>query len=360
MHAAYLVKQDGNMLLINPNDNAFVENFLESYKIWQHTQSLLGQSVPAVIGESSYGYPCFKYYDVELINACDQGIIIIDCAIEGLHSYNVFQQYRHDRHYVIFSNGTWDPSLADFGFSYDVIPTHFYIFELLHRYTNTRCVDYYWPHDYDFDHPKPYVFVSTTGNVRPDRDELARCVRSRLTFDDFVFRYSGEDLGQPSQHLDSVNFPVGGFDPYTTLSDTAFFTVSHTIPIDLYNSARFNLVVESDIALQNNFFLTEKTLKCLITGIPFVLVGSPLFLQNLQQLGLSTYNDIWDESYDLEPDYIKRIDKIMDLCNNLKHLDWDRHRSQLELIKHRNRSWFMSTGKLMDHIFRNIRITGIA
>ena len=50
-----------------------------------------------------------------------------------------------------------------------------------------------------------------------------------------------------------------------------------------YNQSYFNIVVETDINYTDNFFLTEKTVKALLTGMPFVIVGTPDFIKNLQQ-----------------------------------------------------------------------------
>ena len=77
-----------------------------------------------------------------------------------------------------------------------------------------------------------------------------------------------------------------------------YHSISQTLPIDLYNQCRFNLTVETDLDWTNEFFLTEKTVKNLIIGMPFVSVSTPHFLKNLRSLGFETYSSVWDESYD--------------------------------------------------------------
>lgn len=341
------------MLRIDCRGHDTLINYLKGYRAWINAGALTGNcQIPRVIDDAS-GWPCFFYDDIQGINACAHDKIVIDCSWEGLHSIGCFLEYDPNKYYLFFSSGYWNVEQQPMPFKYDVVFTYFYIFECLNRITNYQRIDYHCDHEYDFDQPKSLVMISTTGNVRPDRDYLKEKIQD-LEFNNFVFRYSGQDHGLPSKSLDIVNFKSGSFDPYISLSDEFFFTVSHTIPIDLYNSARFNLVVESDIALQNNFFLTEKTLKCLITGMPFVTVSTSGFLDHLRGLGFQTYSSLWDESYDDLTDYRARIDKIIELCNTLARRDWDSMRDELEMIKLRNRSWFLSSHLLMDRIYKNL------
>ena len=49
------------------------------------------------------------------------------------------------------------------------------------------------------------------------------------------------------------------------------------------------------------FFLTEKTLRCIINGRPFMVQGPKWFLHNLKRLGFKTFSNWWDEGYDEDP-----------------------------------------------------------
>jgi hypothetical protein len=51
----------------------------------------------------------------------------------------------------------------------------------------------------------------------------------------------------------------------------------------------------------DNFFITEKFLRSVITRTPFILQGPKGSLQRLQKLGFKTFSSYWDESYDTEP-----------------------------------------------------------
>ena len=47
-----------------------------------------------------------------------------------------------------------------------------------------------------------------------------------------------------------------------------------------------------------HIFISEKTLRALLTKTPFVMFGPSGTLSYLQSFGFETFNDIWDESYD--------------------------------------------------------------
>ena len=70
-----------------------------------------------------------------------------------------------------------------------------------------------------------------------------------------------------------------------------------------------NIITES-IVDNGPIHITEKTDKCFSAGQPFVLLGGPYYLKKLKELGFKTFDKWWDESYDLEEDYHKRLSKI--------------------------------------------------
>ena len=47
------------------------------------------------------------------------------------------------------------------------------------------------------------------------------------------------------------------------------------------------------------------------------MVGNPYSLQKLHELGFKTFDKWWDESYDLEESFEKRLDKILDIMEEL-------------------------------------------
>lgn len=67
-------------------------------------------------------------------------------------------------------------------------------------------------------------------------------------------------------------------------------------------------------------FLTEKTFKPIYYKMPFIIIGDPGTLTKLKNLGYKTFNDYWDESYDLTMNMEERMEKICNLIENLSEM----------------------------------------
>ena len=338
------------------NATGWVIDFLDQYQVWKDYNNFAQPSEKSVdIRKSTTGIPCIVYTDVDAINRCDAPLVAIDCVWEGKHAAFCFQRYRTDKHYIIFANeGHCDQSNMNLPISYTWITYYYFLFNIAKLYNDPRHICFYHHNEYRFNETKPLRFISTTGLNRPQRTHLKDQLLEKINYKNFIFKYSGIDLGMPSDQFDQVGFEPGEFDPYTTLPglDKYKYSLFDTLPIDMYNQANFNLVVESDISYRYGFLPTEKIIKCLITGMPFVAVATPYFLRYLRELGFHTYGSLWDESYDIEIDYFKRIDKIVDLCNNLDKFDWQANQSTLELIGLKNRSNFLNLNRVLDRGFR--------
>ena len=339
-------------LKINPID--LVDEFMSQYQIWKDHDNFYNQTSNIVdIQKSDNGIPCFHYHDIGAINQCNEPLIAIDCLTEGKHSTRWFNQYKADKHYIIFANESpCAPENLDLKISYTWVSHFFFLFLMTDTYNTPWKFCFYIDKSYKFDYPKPMRFVSTTGNIRPERTYLKNQLVQNIKYKNFIFRYSGVDFGVHADSLDVVSFDKVEFDPYRSILEKYYHNISQTLPINMYNQACFNLVVETDIDYQFGFFPTEKIIKCLLTGMPFVLVATPYFLKHLKELGFHTYSELWDESYDEELDYTKRIDKAIDLCNNLDSFNWEANKSQLELIALKNRCNFLNLNKVISNGFR--------
>lgn len=71
--------------------------------------------------------------------------------------------------------------------------------------------------------------------------------------------------------------------------------------------------------------LTEKIMNAMLNYRPVIMVGPPGNLEYMQAWGFQTFSDWFDESYDLEQDHSKRMEKIFDL------IDWINAKSIEEL-----------------------------
>lgn len=87
-----------------------------------------------------------------------------------------------------------------------------------------------------------------------------------------------------------------------------------------YDDTCFGVVVEScnsqSLTAELPVFVTEKTFKPISGSQPFVVIGGTGILAYLRSQGFETYNNIFDETYDTETDFDKKLDIII---NNIQH-----------------------------------------
>lgn len=334
-------------IAVNPG-STMIGNYLERYQVWCDYHSYYHEPHKPLLMVSDHGIPCYHSTDLESINQNSQDpVVFIDNMTEAVHFYNkYFDRYRNDKHYVIFSEGWWDQDYYKIPLRYSQLYTHTFLFEMAENYLNPNRLAFYIDKEYDFQYPKSLQFVSTTGVARPERDWFVKELLNNVQYDNFVLRYNGQDLAQPWLD-DVIDACPGAFDPYGFLPglEKYYHYASQTVPLSLYNKAYFNVVAESNIDWPNQFHFTEKTIKVLVTGMPFVSLSSPGFLKNLHDLGFETYGTIWDESYDLEYNYEQRVSMIVDLINRLGTLDWTYYKKDLEKISQHNKVNFLSLNK---------------
>jgi len=84
---------------------------------------------------------------------------------------------------------------------------------------------------------------------------------------------------------------------------------------NIWNKFYIEIVSETDAL--TNYWFTEKTARCLMTGKPFILVSGQGSLTKLHSMGFKTFGDIIDETYDLEQIPFRRINKIVQSLQEL-------------------------------------------
>jgi hypothetical protein len=98
-------------------------------------------------------------------------------------------------------------------------------------------------------------------------------------------------------------------------------------------------------------FMTEKIWKPILAKQVFIVHGNYLYLQKLREMGFKTFGNYFDESYDLEKDSDKRIDKLFSLCLDLKKLC-----STGSVVESGNKKWqdiYMQSLALRQHNYDN-------
>jgi hypothetical protein len=103
-------------------------------------------------------------------------------------------------------------------------------------------------------------------------------------------------------------------------------------------------------------FITEKLWKAIIAQHIFVVHGNHLYLQKLREIGFKTFSKYVDESYDLESNPDKRIEKIIATCEKLNKQNWqDLYLQTIELRKH-NYNTFFNEEKLSEQINKTLSL----
>ena len=95
-------------------------------------------------------------------------------------------------------------------------------------------------------------------------------------------------------------------------------TLSATYNVNDINSSAFSIVLET--IFDSRIHLTEKTLKPIATGHPFLIANGSGTLEYLRTYGFKTFSPWINESYDLEPDNNKRLKMIAKEMHRLENL----------------------------------------
>ena len=92
--------------------------------------------------------------------------------------------------------------------------------------------------------------------------------------------------------------------------------------LDLFEQGSHSLLylITETVAQGRRQHLTEKTFKPICMRMPFVLAGTQHSLRYLRSYGFRTFGDIWDESYDDEPNDVVRMERIASLLRSLDEL----------------------------------------
>ena len=86
-----------------------------------------------------------------------------------------------------------------------------------------------------------------------------------------------------------------------------------------YNNTGISVILET--VFDDRIHLTEKTLRCLAVGHPFILAAGAGSLQYLKTYGFRTFAPMIDESYDLEQNIDKRKKSIINEIQRIATLD---------------------------------------
>lgn len=201
-----------------------------------------------------------------------------------------------------------------------------------------------------------------TGNVSADFEKKICCLNRR--FDEHRYlacavlsnyhstfvtqQYSLNDTKMHYLNIDELTEPIkikvnAGF---KNLKNKSMLT-DRSMKIELVdNFEYFSLPAQRDlnaktknafcsVVTESNFYsdfanFSEKTLRAIQCGRPFLLLAPPGTLRLLQQLGIKTFSEFWDESYDDIQDHTQRFDQVMQIATSIL----DRDNLSIEPMRH--------------------------
>jgi hypothetical protein len=150
-------------------------------------------------------------------------------------------------------------------------------------------------------------------------------------------------------HYDLHNFKNPIWRPVTVLEN--FFPINNAhshysadFDIEDYETTDIEVVLET-LFDDKRLHLTEKSLRPIACGQPFILASTHGSLEYLRGYGFKTFGDIWNESYDNIEDPQKRLCAIVDLMKQISSWDSDtreRNIAKARSIAEHNRRHFLS------------------
>jgi hypothetical protein len=164
---------------------------------------------------------------------------------------------------------------------------------------------------------------------------LACAVLSNYHAAQYTQHYSLANTEMFQLNVDSMSDPIRSkvLSGFENLKHKSVLT-DRSMPVELVdnfeyfsNSAIRNLHFKTQDAFcslvtESRFYtclpnVSEKTLRAIHCGRPFLLLAPPGTLKLLQQLGIKTFGDFWDESYDDIQDHTQRFDRVMQIATDI-------------------------------------------
>jgi hypothetical protein len=153
------------------------------------------------------------------------------------------------------------------------------------------------------------------------------------------------ELHRKHHQFQDARFAVGDIDGLDVIPDNVMPSDSSATYDRLdFNQTKISVVLET-VFNDRRIHLTEKTLRPLALGHPFLLAAGAGSLAMLRRYGFRTFHPWIDESYDLETDAPRRLEMIANEMQRLAGLPPQQQQAcyhGLRQIADVNREWFYS------------------
>ncbi len=154
-------------------------------------------------------------------------------------------------------------------------------------------------------------FGHKTGNL----PKFARQMTDLTGFEDLA-----AELAPLLPDLDRKGAVVFGAGARSEVRTAYLAALDFATPIAEHDRSWFSVVVESEM-MDRACRITEKPFRPLLNFHPFSVLGNPVALERLRELGFQTFPELFDEAYDLEPDPRRRFEMVYAGLRRLCALD---------------------------------------
>jgi hypothetical protein len=146
------------------------------------------------------------------------------------------------------------------------------------------------------------------------------------------------DLHQSMDQIPSVtNSKISDYTSFATLYQKNDHKITSSVQgnwtaCDWYQEVFVDIVTETVYNYPYACF-SEKIMRPIVAGRPFVLFGAAHTLEFLHHLGFQTFNDYWDESYDSMTDPNQRFEMLCSVVQEIASWPIDLCRKHLQSMK---------------------------
>ena len=194
---------------------------------------------------------------------------------------------------------------------------------------------------------KPQLFDVLLGGERPYRTLLHDWIEQDPVLSArSIMSYYGVTTTRPKiilePDMDSSRLPT----PFHTGFGLEFRGVSTRMavvpPVSIYQQCAYSIVTETN-AQHNYVFFTEKIARAIVCQRLFIVLSSYRYLHYLRQERFQTFNNIINESYDLEVDDTRRWRMAFEQMQLLAAMDQQQVLERIQPIVKHNRQVLLET-----------------
>ena len=169
--------------------------------------------------------------------------------------------------------------------------------------------------DYEKYAPVPtnqYKFFMQMRNDRSDRNILYEKLQPVLN--DSLHSYRNRGVFLSNDFAGKGNWQR--YMNFDWIDQTCF-----SLTVETYMDETVNLGIS--LTTNDHWFLCEKAYKAIAAHHPFLLASTPTNLTYLRSQGFETFPELWDESYDNEVNFERRMDLLVDIIQQFDRASWN-------------------------------------